>query len=126
MCFQNINCFILAAMTFFGMREEDLFDADDLFHASRYELIISTLSKLSFDKKFTETGLAYDIDPGLHAHRAAHSRSNQRPRRRWRRMCTATWRPFSTRGPLSSAFFIMSGDIIASALRGREKSVHKC
>lgn len=57
MCFQNISSFLMACISHFGLREEDLFSPDDLFHASRFDLIILTLSKLSHHKKFIDEKL---------------------------------------------------------------------
>lgn len=44
-------------MTGYGVREEDLFDADDLFHASRFDLIVLMLSKLSKHKRLIDAGI---------------------------------------------------------------------
>ncbi|KAL3312503.1 Guanine nucleotide exchange factor vav2 [Cichlidogyrus casuarinus] len=58
LCCQNIRIFLTLCVKNFGIKEEDLFEEDDLFQAMNFGKVIDLLSKLSIHEKATSRGIA--------------------------------------------------------------------
>eukprot|EP00054_Salpingoeca_dolichothecata_P025603 m.180295 g.180295 ORF g.180295 m.180295 type:complete len:573 (-) comp25414_c0_seq1:633-2351(-) len=57
LCFQNINGFLMACSQSFGLSQDSIFSAEELFHASQFQKVIQTISKLSKTSISQQLGL---------------------------------------------------------------------
>jgi hypothetical protein len=55
--YKNINAFLLACQRTFGLRPTELFNPEDLFHATRFDCVLLTLSRLSQTARARDNGL---------------------------------------------------------------------